>query len=62
MDFSGTPSWRGWVLVDSNAIAIALSTLFIGLRLYVRARMTRNLGLDDAIATVSYVCSMSQFP
>lgn len=57
MDFSDTPGWRGWVMTDINAVAIALSTLFISIRIYVRTRMTRNLGLDDAIATISYVCS-----
>lgn len=56
MDFSDTPGWRGWVLIDVNAVAIGLSTLFVGIRMYVRARMTKNLGMDDALAGVSFVC------
>ncbi|ROW06574.1 hypothetical protein VMCG_04266 [Cytospora schulzeri] len=60
MDFSNTPGWRGWVLTDVNAIAIALSTSFIGVRVYVRARMTKNMGLDDAIAVVSFALVVVQ--
>lgn len=54
--FESTPDYRGYVEIDLNACLIAFSTLFFGIRVYVRHSMTKSLGLDDGIAAVSFVC------
>ena len=60
MDFSQTPEWRGGIETRLNACLIAFSTLFMGMRLYVRTFMTKALGWDDLIAGIAYVLIMVQ--
>jgi len=55
-DFSKTTGYKGFVQRDLNACLIAFSTVFIGLRIYVRKFMTKGLGLDDLMSVVAYVC------
>ncbi|KAI1443473.1 hypothetical protein F5Y02DRAFT_428624 [Annulohypoxylon stygium] len=54
MDFSNTPDYHGSREIGLNAWLIAFSTLFYGLRLYVRMAMTKSPGLDDWIAGMAY--------
>lgn len=61
-DFSKTTDYKGFVQRDLNACLIAFSTVFIGLRLYVRAFMTKGLGLDDLMSAIAYVCADDFFP
>jgi len=53
-DFSGTPDWHGGVEIQTNGCLIAFSTIFLGMRLYVRAFMTKVLGWDDLIACIAW--------
>ncbi|KAI0143896.1 hypothetical protein F4776DRAFT_444345 [Hypoxylon sp. NC0597] len=55
MDFSSTPDYRGGTEIGLNAGLIGFSTLFYGLRLFVRISMTKSPGLDDAIAGFAYM-------
>ncbi|OTA70362.1 hypothetical protein K449DRAFT_427889 [Hypoxylon sp. EC38] len=55
MDFSSTPDYRGDTEIGLNAGLIGFSTLFYGLRLFVRISMTKSPGLDDAIAGFAYL-------
>lgn len=57
-DFSATTDYKGFVQRDLNASLIAFSTVFVCLRLYVRAFMTKGLGLDDLMTVVAYVCDI----
>ncbi|KAI0833147.1 hypothetical protein F5Y06DRAFT_183069 [Hypoxylon sp. FL0890] len=55
MDFSSTPDYRGDTEIGLNAGLIGFSTLFYGLRLFVRISMTKSPGLDDVIAGIAYL-------
>jgi hypothetical protein len=58
-DFSQTTEWKGDRQVNLNACLIAFSTLFVGLRLYVRSVLNKSLGIDDAVTVVAYVCPIA---
>ncbi|KAH8588625.1 hypothetical protein B0O99DRAFT_356819 [Bisporella sp. PMI_857] len=53
--FYETSDYKGETQRALNAALIAISTVFIGLRLYVRFMMTKSPGLDDAIAFIAYL-------
>ncbi|KAI1408477.1 hypothetical protein F5Y13DRAFT_194340 [Hypoxylon sp. FL1857] len=55
MDFSSTSDYRGDTEIGLNAGLIGFSTLFYGLRLFVRINMTKSPGLDDAIAGIAFL-------
>jgi hypothetical protein len=55
--FWQTPDYKGNLLRDLNASLIAISTVILGTRLYVRLVMTKNPGLDDIFAAVAWVGS-----
>jgi hypothetical protein len=55
MDFSNTPDYWGNVLLGVNTTMIVLSIIIFGTRIYARTVMTKNLGLDDALAAVAFV-------
>ncbi|KAH8900924.1 hypothetical protein GQ53DRAFT_133065 [Thozetella sp. PMI_491] len=59
-DFRSTPDYHGYVEIQVNSVLIALSTIFYAMRMYTRAFMTKNLGLDDAIATVAFAILIVQ--
>ncbi|KAI1211692.1 uncharacterized protein F4807DRAFT_398746 [Annulohypoxylon truncatum] len=60
MDFSSTPGYHGSREIGLNAWLIGFSTLFYGLRLFVRISMTKSPGLDDGIAGIAYVFLLFQ--
>jgi len=60
MDFSHTPGWKGDLEINLNSCLIAFSTIFLGMRLYVRFVMTHNPGWDDAMAGLAYVMLIVQ--
>lgn len=60
MDFQNTPDYHGYTEINLNAALIGLTTLFFGTRIYVRAVMTKTLGLDDAVAAIAYVLLVVQ--
>ncbi|KAL2208497.1 hypothetical protein CC79DRAFT_1366705 [Sarocladium strictum] len=53
LDLSATPGYRGDTQIVLNAILIAFSTIFVGLRLYARCFMVKRPGLDDIIAVIA---------
>ncbi|KAK0610706.1 hypothetical protein B0T17DRAFT_621166 [Bombardia bombarda] len=53
-DFSTIPGYKGNIEITLNATLIALPTLFFGIRLYVRAFMTKALGFDDLVAGLAW--------
>ncbi|KAG4429185.1 hypothetical protein IFR05_015339 [Cadophora sp. M221] len=55
MDFRSTPDYKGGVHKALNATLIPITTLIFGTRIYVRVFMTKNAGLDDALAFVAYL-------
>ncbi|KAI0885541.1 uncharacterized protein GGS22DRAFT_187826 [Annulohypoxylon maeteangense] len=60
MDFSNTPGYHGAREIGLNGWLIGFSTLFYGLRLFVRISMTKSPGLDDGIAGMAYVLLLFQ--
>ncbi|KAK9418293.1 hypothetical protein SUNI508_08254 [Seiridium unicorne] len=54
-DFSTTTDYQGFAQRDLNICLIVFSTVFVATRLYVRAFMTKGLGLDDAATVVAYL-------
>lgn len=57
---TGTQYWEtadygGNLQRNLNISLIAISTVFFGIKLYVRAFMTKSLGWDDAVAFLAYV-------
>ncbi|KAK4216902.1 hypothetical protein QBC37DRAFT_415995 [Rhypophila decipiens] len=60
MDFSHTPGWHGGIEQRLNGSLIALSTIFLGMRLYVRAFMTKAMGWDDLIAGIAWALLVTQ--
>ena len=54
-DFSTTTDWKGNVQRNLNATLIAFSTLFVGLRLYVRLFYIKAPGRDDVMTGIAYV-------
>ncbi|KAI1849664.1 hypothetical protein JX265_008000 [Neoarthrinium moseri] len=54
-DFSQTTDYQGFVLRDLNIWLIVFSTIIVFCRLYVRAFMTKGLGLDDLVTVVTYL-------
>ena len=56
LDLSTTPGYRGDVQITLNAILIAFSTIFVGMRLYARCFMVKRPGLDDIIAVLALGC------
>ncbi|KAH8900365.1 hypothetical protein GQ53DRAFT_127524 [Thozetella sp. PMI_491] len=55
-DFSTTTDWQGYKQRNLNIGLIVVSTLIVGARFYVRAFMTKVLGLDDLFAGIAYAC------
>lgn len=49
------PQTQGSALLIVNIIFIFLVTLFVGLRLYTRARLKRWFGADDALLILAYI-------
>lgn len=58
--FWETPDYKGYLLRNLNASLIAISTLILATRLYVRIFMTKVPGLDDIIATVAWAVNIAQ--
>jgi hypothetical protein len=56
--FWETADYKGYLLRDMNASLIAISTIVLGTRLYVRLVMTKAPGLDDIFATLAWVRSL----
>ncbi|KAH8199407.1 hypothetical protein TruAng_006402 [Truncatella angustata] len=54
-DFSATTEYQGFAQRDLNICLIVFSTIFVCARLYVRAFMTKGLGLDDVMTVVAYL-------
>lgn len=54
-DFSQTSNYQGFAQRDLNISLIVFSTLFVSARLYVRAFMTKSLGLDDLMTVAAYL-------
>ncbi|KAF4554912.1 Hypothetical protein D9617_3g019810 [Elsinoe fawcettii] len=57
MSESGTPgvNIRPDVIIDNSIAMVILSTIFVGLRFYVRAIMIKSFGYDDWILLAAYV-------
>lgn len=53
LDLSTTFGYRGNQQLILDAILIALSTIFVALRLYARCFMIRRPGIDDIIAVLA---------
>ena len=58
-DYRETADYRGHTELAANAALIGFSTLFFGMRIYARALMTKNIGADDAVALVAFVCFLA---
>lgn len=43
-------------VVVSSAIFVTIAGIFLGLRIYTRARIVKSLGLDDFVVCFSWVC------
>ncbi|KAI4595727.1 hypothetical protein KJ359_006718 [Pestalotiopsis sp. 9143b] len=54
-DFTSTTDYRGYLVRNLNICLIIISTIFVFSRLYVRAFMTKGLGMDDVATTVAYM-------
>lgn len=54
-DFTTTTDYRGYLVRNLNICLIIISTIFVFSRLYVRAFMTKGLGMDDVATTVAYM-------
>lgn len=50
-----TPDYYGNVIRGVEGFLIAMSTIFIANRIYVRSFMTQSLSYDDGIAGLAYV-------
>ncbi|KAK3684112.1 hypothetical protein B0T22DRAFT_384082 [Podospora appendiculata] len=59
-DFSQTPDYHGQTEISLNAALIAFSTVFLGLRFYVRGFMTKSMGFDDLVAGLAYTLLVIQ--
>lgn len=53
---------RGQFIINLNLALIVISTVLMSTRLYVRGFMIKGLGVDDLIATISYVCTAALHP
>jgi hypothetical protein len=48
-------SFTGQVILNLNVALVVITSVFMLVRLYVRAIMTRGLGRDDVLATIAWV-------
>lgn len=55
--FRDSPGYAGNKTLYLNTALIVCTTLVVGTRLYVRAFMSKALGLDDIVAFVAFVSS-----
>ncbi|KAL7623267.1 hypothetical protein AAE478_006948 [Parahypoxylon ruwenzoriense] len=60
MDLSKIPDYHGDTEIGLNGWLIGFSTIFYGLRIFVRVYMTKSPGLDDGIATLAYILLVVQ--
>lgn len=54
------PGSQGYMIRDLNISLIAISTVLVASRLYVRGLMIKNLGMDDLLAVLAYVCMLPE--
>lgn len=52
--FRESPDYKGNTLFALNAALIVITTVIVGLRLYVRS-VSNTLGVDDLLAFLGYV-------
>ncbi|KAL4964303.1 uncharacterized protein BDV14DRAFT_78356 [Aspergillus stella-maris] len=57
MDESDASANRGWILLAVSWPFFAICTIITGLRFYVRTRLIRSLGWDDAFIFLALVCA-----
>ena len=50
-----TPSGRGPELISVFAAFLALTTVIVALRVYVRAKLVKNFGADDWTAVIGWL-------
>lgn len=55
ISFKESPGYKGGQVLKLNAALIVCTTVIVFLRLYVRAFMSRALGVDDLLAFLAYV-------
>ncbi|KAL4936975.1 hypothetical protein BDV06DRAFT_232898 [Aspergillus oleicola] len=48
---------RGWILLAISWPLFGICTIITGLRFYVRTRLVRSLGWDDAFILLSFICA-----
>lgn len=54
LDLTTTPGYRGDGQIILNSILIAMSTIFVMMRLYARIFMVKRPGIDDIMAVMAY--------
>lgn len=60
--FKDSPGYAGDRTLHLNAALIVCTTLVVGLRLYIRAFMSKALGADDLLAFLAFVGSFCFTP
>lgn len=55
IDFRDSPEYKGHMVLALNASLIAVTSLIVFMRLYVRLVMSKTFGLDDVIAFLGFV-------
>ena len=49
------PSGRGPELIGVYSMFVALTTIFVAIRVYVRTRLVKSVGADDYTSVASWV-------
>lgn len=60
VDFRDSPDYRGHRIRILNSTLIAITTLIVGSRFYVRFFMSKTPGIDDFICFLAYACIVTQ--
>lgn len=53
---------RGDDIIITQFVLISIATILVGLRLWVRSRLTRKIGWDDILITLALVRAYSACP
>lgn len=54
------PETRGPALIIVEILALSIGCILLGLRMYVRVRITRSVGWDDWLMVAGAVCPPSR--
>lgn len=58
----GTDDDKSWVAIFTVVLCLTVSTLMVGLRIYTRKAITKQMGVDDWAAIITLVCFLSPGP